>query len=403
LGGTLAFLVSPNSVLLLCFGLLGIPRNSLLTGIVLTIATIAIGLLCFRTNIISLPADYVFVALIFCIVISCISNGWTSDAKEYELLALSLAAYPACRFISRSDIILSASSFTLATTTIVALGTIVTTVALAEQWNDEHGKPIVFGQDAAGTHFLGLLAVLIIALVTTGKLTRSRAALTSALIFLPCIVFAASFVRFTFIALAGSMGCALILSETRQRKYIVAIGLVIFVAIAIGFASRYDIALLSAKNMVEETSGDVKSERPPSCYLNVNLRNSLAMRKALLRDAWFLAPEAGWFGTGLDSFFQFSCMKLIQVHNSVLQTTIEFGWLAGGLLSFLILAVGGSLFSLARQDGASRFVLCGLVFVVFLSMAHGRISRDSLLFAFMGCAVGLRETAKMVAKPHSIG
>jgi hypothetical protein len=403
LGATLAFLISPNSVLLLIFGLLGIPGSSLLTGALLVIATTAIGLLCFRTRIIPLPADYIFLALIFCIAASCFSNGWTSNAKEYELLALSLAAYLACRFVSYSDLASSTSSFVLAATIIVTLGTIVTASALAEQWNGDHGKPIVFGQDAAGTHFFGLLGFLIIALVTTGRLTVRQTILVSVLIFFPCALFAASFVRFTFIALAGSLGCAIILSEAKQRKFIIAVGLVILAASVTGLASRYNMAVISVKTAMEDTVGDVGPEKPPSCYLKVNPRNSFAIRKALLRDALFLTPRAGWFGIGLDSFFRFSCMKLTQVHNSILQTVVEFGWLAGGLLCLLILTVVVSIWSLARQDGTSRFVLCSLLFGVILSMAHGRISRDVALFVFLGCAVGLRETAQAVARPQLVG
>ena len=403
LGVALAILVSPNSVFVLFFGLIGIPGNSVFTGTLLAVTTVTIGLLCFRTDIVARPADLLFFALILCIVSSVAFNGWTSNAKEYELLVLSLAAYPACRFMSRSDLVSSASSFALAAKIIVALGTIVTTVALIEQWDDEHGKPMVFGQDAAGTHFLGLLGVLILVAVTTGKLTRLNTALLSSLIFLPCVIFAASVVRFTFVAMAGSLGLAIILSEAKQRKYIIAVGLVIFAAIVTGLAARYDVTLMSASSMLEETSGEVGLEKPPSCYLNVNYRNSLSMRKALVRDALFLLPKAGWVGTGLDSFFRFSCMKSIQVHNSILQAAIEFGWLAGGLLTLMIITVAGSSWSLARQDGASRFVLCGLSFVVFLSLAHGRISRDAVLFAFLGCAVGLRETTQAVARPQAVG
>src|SRR5260370_41231201 len=51
-GVTFAFLISPSSVLVLCFGLTGSPGNSLFTGGFLTISTVAVGLLCFRRDVV---------------------------------------------------------------------------------------------------------------------------------------------------------------------------------------------------------------------------------------------------------------------------------------------------------------------------------------------------------------
>lgn len=52
-------------------------RNSLVTGAFLAIATVAVGLLCFRRDIVLLPADYVFLALVLCFLLSSAFNGWT--------------------------------------------------------------------------------------------------------------------------------------------------------------------------------------------------------------------------------------------------------------------------------------------------------------------------------------
>jgi hypothetical protein len=116
------------------------------------------------------------------------------------------------------------------------------------------------------------------------------------------------------------------------------------------------------------------------------------IRRVLVQDAVFLIPGSGWIGTGLDSFMEFSCIERTETHNSILQAAVEFGWLGGSLL-FLMMAVAvGSILPLARYDDASRFVLCGLTYAILLSLAHGRLSRDGALFAFLGAAVGLRET-----------
>jgi hypothetical protein len=329
---------------------------------------------------------------LLCIVSSFLLNGSTSNAREYMLLVVTLAAYPACRLISRADLVSGRWPFICFTGIVTLLGTIVTATALAEQWHDQHGKPYVFGQDAAGTYFLGSLCFFIIALVTTGRLTPRRTALISLLIFLPAAVFAASLVRFTFLALAGTLGLAVILSKAGQRKYVVAVGFAVFFAIVAGLAARYDKTGLYADYMFEQSYGDYDPDKPPSCYLKLNLRNSIAIRKVLVQDAVFLIPRSGWIGTGIDSFMKFSCIKLTEVHNSILQAAVEFGWLGGSCLLLVIVFAAAAMFPLAMRDDAVRFALCSLAFAVLLSLAHGRISRDGILFALLGCAVGLKES-----------
>jgi hypothetical protein len=400
-GVAFAILVAPNSVLVLCFGLAGSSGNSLITSALLVIATLAVGLLCFRRDIVWSPADYLFLALLLCILTSFALNGWTSNAKEIALLVVSLAAYPACRGVSRAAISSGRSGFIAVTAMVVLLGSAATAIALWQQWGDEHGKPLVFGFDAAGTHFLGSLCFLVIALVTSAELTARRTALVSALIFLPTAIFAAALVRFTFIALAVTLCLAVLVSEARRRKHIVIIALVLLAAIAAGLGARYDKARMFADYAIERSPGDIGLEKRPSCYLTVNLRNSIAIRKALVQDAVFLIPRSGWLGTGLDSFMKLSCIKLTEVHNSVLQAAVEFGWLGGSLLLALIVVAGGSLLPLARHDDAVRFVLCSLAFVTLLSLAHGRVSRDGVLFAMLGCAVGLKESSRAPAPPRS--
>src|SRR5258708_33342600 len=82
-GVIFAILISADSVLVLCFGLTGSSGNSLVTGALLTVTTVAVALLCFRRYVVLLPVDYLFFALTVCIVSSFAFNGWTSNAKEY--------------------------------------------------------------------------------------------------------------------------------------------------------------------------------------------------------------------------------------------------------------------------------------------------------------------------------
>ena len=103
-----------------------------------------------------------------------------------------------------------------------------------------------------------------------------------------------------------------------------------------------------------------------------------------------MLPRAGVFGIGLDRFPDLSCIKDTEVHNSLLQVVIEFGWPAGLILATLIWIAVRSAWSSAREDAEAGFVLYGLVFVFTESLAHGQISRDAMLFLFLGYTASLR-------------
>jgi hypothetical protein len=395
-GAVFAILISPVSVLVLCFGLMGVPGNSTFTGGLLTLSVLAVGLLSFRGDLALMPSDYLFCALVAGILSSFVSNGMTADTKECALLALSLAAYPACRFLTQAKIASGVPAFLWTTGVVALLGTIVTAATLVIQWNDGHGKPIVFGFDAAGTYFLQSLSFFVIAAVTIGRTTTRRTVIILVLIFLPMVVFAASLVRFMFVALIGALFLAAIVSDSKKRALAIAATVTaILLAVAVGLIARSDRTRVFVDYAMERTlpRDAAGSKNAPSCHLKSNLENSISIRKALLQDALFLIPKAGWFGTGLDSFMKFSCIESTQIHVSFLQAAAEFGWFGGVVLLLLTLVSGGSLLLQARQDDATRFVMCGLAFVVLLSFVHGSLSRDIALFAFLGCAVGLRETA----------
>jgi hypothetical protein len=171
--------------------------------------------------------------------------------------------------------------------------------------------------------------------------------------------------------------------------------LVIFVATATGLAARYAKARIFADFALEKTTGVITWQRPPSCDLVINPNNSIAIRKALTLDAFYLIPRAGPVGTGLDSFMDFSCIKNTEVHNSFLQTGVEFGWAGGILLVLAVILVWRSIAPLARHGGAPLFVLCSLSFAILLSMAHGRISRDLIFFVLLGIAGGVVESTRL--------
>lgn len=398
-GGCLAALMSANSITVLCYSSVGISGNTIFTGVMLATYLTAILILNFRSDIVIGTADYLFASFLFCVVASSAANGRTADPKEWEIFAVSLAAYPACRFLSIPRLQEARTAFNWTTVIVVALGTIITTQALFTQWNDPHGKPIVGGFDAAATMFLGSLGFLLISLLTS-PLTWRKTTLISVCIFLPMAVFAASQVRFTFVAIVGSLCLAAIFSSAKQRKHIAVIVLVVVAGTCTGLVARSGttkafLAYAIEKNLEKPTKiGENKLFSPPSCSLEVNQYNSVAQRKALIQDALYLIPLAGAFGFGLDSFMGLSCLSL-PAHNSALQALVEFGWLGGSALALLVLLSLARLFPAARRDCDVRFVLCSLSYIVVLSLAHGRTSRDILLFALLGLTAGISETCRV--------
>ena len=418
LGATLAVLISYNAVLTLGYGIFDSTGNSFLTGAFLVVLLLAIFLLSFRQQPFFSAADLIFAGLLMALTASCIINAGTyqaDHAKEYLILVTTLAAYVACRPISCDDIVTARSGFERATAIIVVTGAIFTALEILKDWDGLPGKPFVLGFNAAGTYFMGALALLVIALVTVDRPTAKRTAVISALIFIPCAIFAAAMVRHTFLALAGGLLLAAILTEAGKRRHVIAVALTILLAIIAGLSARQSSAKVYTAYLTEEIYGTNVTEktvrvRPqakpagapvdavesgiPSCNLDVNRSNSIAIRRVLLMDALYLIPKAGLFGTGLDSFMKYSCIEAHEVHNSLLQTAVEFGWLGGGLFLLLIVFAIYPLVPLARHNGAVRFILCALVFSVLLSFAHGRLSSDGAVFALLGCAIGVRASMR---------
>jgi hypothetical protein len=390
-GVTLAVLISYNACLALGFGLAGSQGNSVVTGLLLFALPLLLFLFSFR-NIprIQLP-DFIFAGLLIAALVSFFINPQeTNSTKEHLLLVAALAGYIACRPMLVGDVAVVRSAFERVTAAIVLAGAVATAAEIFSEWDGPPGKPFVFGFDAAGTYFMASLGFLVIALVTVNKPRPKRTAVICALIFLPTAIFAAAMVRFAFIALAGSLFVAMILAERGKRWHVAAVALTILLAVVCGLGARYNTAKTYAFYILEQTAAiPADATEMPSCHLAVNMGNSVAIRKALAKDAVYLIPTAGLVGTGLDSFMRFSCIKAHEVHVSILQAAVEFGWVGGTLWALLMGVTIYRLAPLAKHSAAARFILCSLVFAILLSLAHGRISRDNTLFALLGAAIGV--------------
>jgi hypothetical protein len=390
LGAALAILVSYNSVLSLGFGLFGSQGNSTLTGLILVSLLATTLLLSVRYFDGLMPIDLVFAGLLVVALASIIVNRGPGDLKESLLLATTFAAYVVCRSISRDALDALLPVFKRTSAVIVAIGVVFTAAAMLSQSDADIGRPQVLGFDGAPAQILMTLSFLILGLVTSDHPTTRRTILISALIFLPVVIFAAAMVRFTFVALGVSMFLTMILAPSGKRWHVIAVALTIFVAVGVGLSARPNSARNYVGHLLEVGSKTRVVENAPAAQNcpPVNMRNSIDIRRLLVEEALHRIPNAGLLGHGLDSSMQSSCLGF-PVHNSILQAAVEFGWLGGGIF---VLLLGLSILTLlpaAWSDSAARFVLCGLVFALLISLAHGRISRDIVLFALLGCAAGV--------------
>jgi O-antigen ligase len=398
-GVTLAVLISYSACLVLGFGLVGSKGSSVVTGALLFGLPLLLFLFSFRRWPPLQLSDFLFAGLLIAALLSSLINprdNQPGSTKEYLLLVTSLAGYLACRSMLVEDVAITRSAFERITAVIVLLGAVFTAAEIFNQWDDPRGKPFVLGFPEAITNFTMSLGFLIIALVTVDEPRPRRTAIIAILIFLPAAIFAAAMVRFVFVALAGSLFVAMILAERGKRWHTAIVGFALFLAVVVGLSARYDTAKTYAALAVEQTAetSAVKTNASgtttmPSCKLAVNLDNTIAIRQALAKDAIYLIRTAGFLGTGLDSFMNLSCIKAHEVHVSVLQAAVEFGWIGG---IFWLLLMGSAIYRiapLAKRSGSARFILCSLTFAILLSLAHGRISRDNTLFALLGAAVGV--------------
>ncbi|MET4040516.1 hypothetical protein ABIC03_002207 [Bradyrhizobium sp. RT6a] len=351
-------------------------------------------------------ADLAFCVFLAGTTVSIALHGF-SDPKELALLALTVAAYPAGRVFAGAPI---EPTFTIISATIVVIGaiTILAAINAGPGYVDSVGKVFVFGKyGAAQLYFAVALAVTIAALVAR-PLTLEQAAKVAIAAALPTAIIASAMVRFSFVSIMSMLAVAAISTPAKDRKALSVVAGALVLAFLAGQLSRPSTAALYIKFGVEalglgnaETTPlplPVAAEattpaRPPgmpdqSRCVGVDQRNTIEIRKQLYREAFQLLPQTMLIGVGLDRFMDASCLvEKNEVHNSVLQVAVEFGWPASVALLILVLLAGQKAFSQAPFSQEARFALCVLTFMFCMSMGHGRISRDAYLFLFLGYAV----------------
>jgi O-antigen ligase len=211
-------------------------------------------------------------------------------------------------------------------------------------------------------------------------------------------------VRFTFVAAIAAAAVLGLVSSRAVRRSILAGTGVFVILIGLGLIARPSTAMLYAR-FVAQTLGVGSSAVPTGVAATpvstdcprIDENNSIEVRKVLYREWLRLVVEPDLTGIGLDGFKRLSCRPNEEVHNDILQIALEFGWPAAGLFGFLVIVEIMRLF-LARNEDTARFGLFALVFLVLMGAAHGRISREFLLFFFLGYAVQFG--AQLKDRPH---
>jgi hypothetical protein len=365
----IAVWISANSVLVLLNGMMGGKGHPAITAAVL-IAPLVVIARRFRP----IPADYLFAAFAALVVASVVVNGRTTTSRDYALLAISMAYYPAFRAAGHR---FDPRRFSNITAAIVLVGTLLTAWAVVYDRSGEF-KPLVFGFHEGPTVFSVTWCFLVFAFFSI-ELTSRQWRVVGGLIALPSFVFAAAMVRHPFIALALALAAAAV--KTGGRRQIAAVG-IICLTIVIGLAARPQMSGKIIGLVVENAQKPVVS---------CDTADTFAIRIILTKEALNLLPKAGLLGQGIGTFAQQSCYKT-EPHNVVLQAAVEVG-IAAALLLVAVFTLGlMSTGRRARFDAVASFVFAGLVFVGIEFLMSGSLTNSALLFGFMGWAAGLSQS-----------
>lgn len=333
-------------------------------------------------------ADWLFLAF----AISCVVSIFLQpvDHKQIVLLAVSLAGYPAARGLSG---IMVERAFAITLGIVVAIGVMITLFSINP--SDPHGKPLIFGFDHGSIQ----LAMLLSLFVLSAACSQWRL-ISIELLLIPCAaVLAAAQVRFALLAMGGALVLGAIVAPT-SRKRLLPLCAMLVVAVMVGLSLRPNVSIkymdYARDSIVQSLPATMRPMRKAAAMpkaqedgivCGINIYNSIDMRKRLYAEAMALLPSAGLGGLGLGKFEELSCLKM-EAHNTLLQVSIELGWISGFLIAALVMAAAWPLFPLAASRDDALLALLALAYAVAISLTAGRITDDIFLFLMIGYAAG---------------
>jgi len=383
----LALLLSHNLLTIFSHGLLGL--GSAFTGASL-VALMALLTFEGARRPVLIPSDRLTLAFASACAVSTALRP-PADMKSLALLGLSVAAYAASRGLAG---VMMQRAFIITLGAIVWIGALLLALAM----DATSAKPVLFGFDHGAVQVASLLGLLVFALACSPL----RLWLVAAIGAPPLAILAAAQVRLALVAAVACLALGAMIGRDRLRMRLGVFAAVALIAIAAGALARKSMTMEQLRYAGETLDlkpvphgltapihipGEMSLRVPAPDCPDVNLNNSLDMRKRLYAEALALLPSAGPFGIGLGTFAEISCIKA-EVHNQVLQTALELGWIAGALLIALIAAAALPLFLPARKSPRAMLALLSLAYAVLLALAAGRITDGLMLFVMIGYAAG---------------
>lgn len=397
-----AFVLLAGPLHLMLLGALGLSSSTAITGafhVALLTGTIILGLMSRPHTPLPTSFDALFAAFLACSLISIALNFKGEHVKEYGLFLLfSAGAYAAGRLAPRDVLPMLGWHVALAAALITFAACAVTLPYLAERWTVDFGRPFVFGFPHSATVFTYGTGIMIIAFVLEpDDRRRWRYWTLLALISAATLIFLLSLVRFIFVALAATLTLLWVLSWWRSfpLRRLVHVSSIVVACLAVAVVVRPavgEFGSLAIRSAMAPTAVGGPNGIPPSCAIAFDKDNSVRQRSALLQDALFFLPKAGFFGYGLNEFQEtLTCYRGFSPHVIVLQAGVELGWLAGlSLVALMAAAAVGGL----RHCASELLLPALLIFTALIGLVHGSISRAPTLFLLLGAIAAWQARAK---------
>ncbi|MET4519860.1 O-antigen ligase family protein [Bradyrhizobium sp. I1.7.5] len=354
------------------------------------------------------PTDYLFLGLVACILVSTALSFDQNHWKEYALLVLCMPLpYAAGRLMTIQQMSRLPRAVSAAGSIFTALAMITVAASMAKSGLSGANRTAILGLPHTQIVFAAALGCTAIAFAHSDIDPKSWLGFALlALFFVSTTVLVIALVRFTIIATIVTLAFSAAVFAWQRfndgKRAALAACFACLLGVCAATALRPAGVTSFAKEGISDVMKDTASVRtallsrskdksvtlPPSCSEEMKDEDrSIHVRSVLLKDGFFLLGKAGFFGFGLDTFPDLTCLRGHQVHNIYLQTFVEIGYIAGFILLVLLLWSVTHLrhFNIDRDCLLARnFLVTSLGFFCLIGLVHGSVSRSLPIFLFLG-------------------